>query len=113
MITTIKQLIFALLKSDDYFTGGIIDNYVIYPQTWPSTALGFNSVGGNMLTTAPTTAVETKGTVFVFFGERLAYTKAVEELPEGLYARIFNLHDAPPVNEFLRLISASMPKNIR
>ena len=70
MNTTVKQIIAALLKADDISSSGIIDNYVIYPQTWASTTLGFGGVGGNMMTTAPTIAIETKGIVFVFFSER-------------------------------------------
>lgn len=112
MNTTVKQIIAALLKADDISSSGIIDNYVIYPQTWASTTLGFGGVGGDMMTTAPTTAIETAGRVFVFFGERLAYSKAVSELPEGLYARIFNLHAAPSVREFLQLVT-NYPKAIR
>lgn len=112
MISTVKQIIAALLKADDISSSGIIDNYVVYPQTWASTALGFDRVGGDMLTTAPTTAIETEGRVFVFFGERLAYSKSVEELPEGLYARIFNQHNAPPVKEFLQLVT-NYPRTIR
>lgn len=104
----------ALLKADDYSKSGIIDNYIVYPQTWSSTALGFDGVvGGDMLTTAPTTAIETSGRIFVFFGEKLAYTKAIEEMPYGLYARIFNERNAPSVGEFLKLVTESSPKTIR
>lgn len=103
----------ALLRADDLSASGVIDNYIVYPQTWSSTALGFDGVvGGSMMTTAPTTAIETSGRIFVFFGGKLAYSKAVEELPEGLYARIFNLHDAPSVKEFLQLVT-NYPRTIR
>lgn len=33
MISMVKQIIAALLKADDISSSGIIDNYVVYPQT--------------------------------------------------------------------------------
>ena len=112
MFATIRQIISAAVQADAVAGGGIIDNYIIYPQTWGSTALGFDHAGGDMITTASTTAIETNGRIFVYFGSKLAYSKLVKDLPDGLYTRIFNLHDAPSVREFLQLVSA-FDKEIR
>lgn len=47
----------------------------VFPQTWGSTALGFEGIGGQAITSAYTTVVidELFGWSGVFFGERLAY----------------------------------------
>lgn len=104
MITAqIKQMINGLLEADELI-GGMVDNYSIYPQTWPSTTLGFSGIGGSMMTTAPTTAIEADGKIYVFFGRSFAYSRKTEELPEGLYSRIFYQQCAPSVKEFSDLV---------
>lgn len=99
----LKQIVWAALKADDFIK--MVDNYSVYPQTWGSTTLGFDGIGGSMMTTAPTTAIEANGKIYVFFGERFAYSREVEDLPEGLYTKIFYMRDAPSVSEFLKLTS--------
>lgn len=110
MFTEIRQIISTAVQVDEIAGRRIIDNYIIYPQTWESTALGFDNVGGDAMTTAPTTAVEINGRIFVFFGRKLAYSKLVEELPDGLYTRIFNLRNAPSVKEFMQLVQNTSSK---
>lgn len=46
-----------------------------FTQTWGSTSLGFNGVGGSAMTTDYTVVCNVEGTDLygVFFGERLAY----------------------------------------
>lgn len=103
MFKAIRQIIGALLKVDDMVDYNGIDNYSVYPQTWGSTTLGFGGIGGSVMTTAPTTAIEVNGKIYVFFGERFAYSKEVEDLPDGLYTKIFYMQDAPSVSEFQKL----------
>lgn len=103
MTFTLNQIISTLLNADSFTESKPIDNYAVYPQTWPSSALGFGGIGGDMLTTAPTTAIESKGKVHVFFGSKLAYVRNVEDLPKEVYLRIFNLHDAPSLAEIIKL----------
>lgn len=47
----------------------------VFSQTWGSTALGFSGIGGQAMTSAYTTIIESVdlGYVAVFFGERMAY----------------------------------------
>lgn len=49
--------------------------YSMFPQSWGSTALGFGGVGGQAVTPAYTTIVQSKhtGTFCVYFGGRFAY----------------------------------------
>lgn len=64
--------------------GDLIQNDIHYPQfeiidvfsqTWGSTALGFDGIGGCAITSAYTTIILNNdlGYVGVFFGERMAY----------------------------------------
>lgn len=49
----------------------------VFPQTWGSTALGFDGCGGSMMTTANTYVLipwNLKGFCFVYFGSRFAYS---------------------------------------
>lgn len=48
----------------------------MFSQIWGSTALGFNGIGGQAMTSAYTVVVMDyhEGIYSVFFGERLAYT---------------------------------------
>jgi hypothetical protein len=47
----------------------------MFPQTWGSTALGFGGIGGQAITTAYTTVVESDidASCCVYFGGRFAY----------------------------------------
>jgi len=47
----------------------------MFPQTWGSTSLGFEGIGGSAICTAYTTVIESSynGEVLVYFGERFAY----------------------------------------
>lgn len=47
----------------------------LFPQAWPSTALGYGGVGGQSITWAYTVIIEHRGTALVYFGAggRLAY----------------------------------------
>lgn len=47
---------------------------VLFPQTWGSTALGFNGIGGAAMTDAYTVAIRGQsGEMAVYFGGRFAY----------------------------------------
>lgn len=48
---------------------------VMFPQTWPSTALGFGGIGGQAFTSAYTVVVscDMAGAAAVYFGGRFAY----------------------------------------
>lgn len=50
-----------------------IDLYA-FPQTWGSTALGFDGIGGSAMTTAMTVVVVHRRNASVYFGGRHAYT---------------------------------------
>lgn len=74
----IQERFFNSIQSD------LIQNNIRYPefevinvfsQTWGSTALGFGDIGGQAITSAYTTIIESVdlGYVAVFFGERMAY----------------------------------------
>ena len=71
-----------MLQNDEEFKKRLLEKYppeydvVVFPQTWGSTALGFDSeFGGQAMTKAYTTVVHeiTTGTFVVFFGDRPAY----------------------------------------
>ena len=49
--------------------------YAMFPQTWPSTALGFGGIGGQAFTSAYVCVIESDliGHRAVYFGGRLAY----------------------------------------
>lgn len=51
-------------------------DFIMFPQVWGSTALGFNTIGGQALTKAYTTVVYELHTniFFVFFEEDYAYS---------------------------------------
>ena len=64
--------------------GSRIDQYELYvfPQTWASTALGFDGCGGSAMTTANTyvfLAPNVKETCFVYFRDRFAYAVPLSE----------------------------------
>lgn len=46
---------------------------ILFPQVWPSTALGFDGVGGQAMTTAHTAVIRHGDVCAVYFGERFAY----------------------------------------
>lgn len=46
----------------------------VFPQTWGSTALGFERLGGSSMTTALTTIFKCLDEYFVFFGDDIAYS---------------------------------------
>ena len=50
--------------------------FYVFPQTWPSTALGFEGIGGQAFTTAHTVVVVDPHEKWcsVFFGDERAYT---------------------------------------
>lgn len=64
----------------------------MFPQTWGSTALGFDGVGGQAITSAYTVVVECVRTGFraVYFGGRFAYL--VPARPADEQARCFQEH---------------------
>ena len=49
--------------------------FTMFPQTWSSTALGFQGIGGQAITSAYVCIIESNllGQLAVYFGERLAY----------------------------------------
>lgn len=64
--------------------------YAMFPQTWSSTALGFGGVGGQAITSAYTTIIEsTHGKGFcVYFGGRFAYL--IEKPNDHFFGDIIN-----------------------
>jgi hypothetical protein len=70
--------------------------FTMFSQTWGSTALGFGTMGGQMITSAYTTVVEDiySGWCGVFFGEALAYK--IKNPNEKFKKDVYN-HDMLPV----------------
>ncbi len=59
----------------DRFSYDEIFVYAMFPQLWGSTALGFQGIGGQAMTTAYTTVIYCSaiGKYYVYFGGRFAY----------------------------------------
>ena len=68
---------------DDSLQETRIHDIIQFSQTWESTALGFEGMGGAMMTTAPTTIVYHSCGVDVYFNGRRAYRIAK---PNDLFA---------------------------
>ena len=79
MNNELKEIIKTVLKIDDFiqWDGNLvnkqIDDIIIFKQTWASTALGFDGMGGTAMTDAYTTVLRRGNSWFVFFGGRFAY----------------------------------------
>lgn len=55
--------------------GGPVDRWYAFPQTWGSTSLGFDGIGGQAITRAQTVVVLSEnGAAVVYFGGRFAYS---------------------------------------
>lgn len=106
MTTQLTQIIHSILEVDDHFNVYEVDNYTIYPQTWATTALGFNGWGGDVMTTAPTTAIEAAGKIYVLFGGRHAYSAKVTDISREVYNNIFYNRQAPSVKAFRELVKS-------
>jgi hypothetical protein len=53
----------------------------VFPQTWPSTALGYPGIGGSAMTFAYTIVVQCFNTICVYFGsDRLAYRIELDKI---------------------------------
>lgn len=69
--------------------------WLAFPQTWGSTALGFGGMGGATMTTATTIVVRDRlgrsrrkgGKLLVYFGGRFCYEAPVDETFEEALAR--------------------------
>lgn len=58
----------------EYRPGASDVTVVLFPQTWPSTSLGFSGLGGQAFTSAYTVIVHgPQGDYAVYFGGRFAY----------------------------------------
>lgn len=68
-----------------------------FPQTWPSTALGFGGYGGQTVTWAQTTVIEVDTIqahyVAVFFGGRFAYS--IADPNENFFKDVRKFHMEP------------------
>ena len=78
MTQEIYQSFTNLEKYTSYFSN-LINNrysfhYIMFDQTWPSTALGFNCVGGDAMTCAPTMVIFEGVNAHIFFNGRYCYT---------------------------------------
>lgn len=74
-----ERITIALFLDNIYNNDDIADIWQ-FDQTWGSTALGFNGIGGSALTSALTSVVlKTDGNVDVYFGTRKAYTKKISQ----------------------------------
>lgn len=49
----------------------------MFPQLWPSTALGFGGIGGQAMTTAHTAVIRHGDVCAIYFGERFAYVASM------------------------------------
>ena len=85
------QYIYNAYKYPDF-------DFTMFSQVWGSTALGFNSIGGQALTKAYTVIAHEIHTniVLVFFGERFAY---MIKNPNELFQKDFESHNMKSVFE--------------
>lgn len=86
--------------------------YAMFPQVWGDTSLGFGGVGGQAFTTAYTTIVSDGGGSFaVYFGGRLAYVLAVQDLNESAFHKDIELREMAEVSKRskYRRAAASIP----
>lgn len=73
---TIEEKFFNILRNFNYKIYTRPNTTVhVFPQTWGSTALGFEGIGCSAMTTAYTTVIQVDNTELygVFFGEEFAY----------------------------------------
>lgn len=76
----LQERITVALFLDNRYINDVVEDIWQFDQTWGSTALGFNGIGGSALTSALTSVVlKTDGTVDVYFGTRRAYTKKMSQ----------------------------------
>lgn len=81
MIKILEDLITSSLRIDNQENPRDIVDVVAFVQTWGSTALGFNGIGGNAMTPAITTIVyKSSGVADVFFAGRKAYSCKVNSV---------------------------------
>jgi hypothetical protein len=53
----------------------------VFPQTWPSTALGYSGIGGSSMTSAYTIVAQCCNNICVYFGsDRLAYRIELDKI---------------------------------
>lgn len=73
----LSDLAICTIKVNDVMSRGEkanINRVIVFEQMWGNTALGFNGIGGDSMTSAWTHVVITEeGRYFVFFDGRLAY----------------------------------------
>lgn len=69
-----ERIAVALVLDNIYKEDDIVDIWQ-FDQSWPSTALGFNACGGDMITSALTSVIlRVDGKVDVYFSTKKAYT---------------------------------------
>lgn len=88
----LKNIIRDILDINDYLK---CDQDIVvfrsFMQTWGSTALGFNTIGGQAMTSRVTTVIKTNDCkYYVFFGGRLAY--CIEEPSEEFFKDLIDCH---------------------
>lgn len=86
-VMKLRERIAVALFLDNIYENDDIMYIWQFDQTWESTALGFNSYGGNTFTSALTSVIlKTDGWVDVYFNTKKAYTKKMtQKLMEDVY----------------------------
>lgn len=70
-----ERIAVALVLDNIYKEDDVVDIWQ-FDQSWPSTALGFNACGGDVMTSALTSVIlRADGKVDVYFSTKKAYTK--------------------------------------
>lgn len=83
----------------------------LFNQTWGSTALGYDGVGGQALTSAYTVVVEFHGVFCVYFGgDRLAYKVDLNDLASVSYKHFAIDLDARNMPDVMRAAERYMKK---
>lgn len=85
--------------NDEFHLGDDYDEGVLYDfdQTWGSTALGFDGIGGSAMTTKRTYVFipESRNVAYVFFGSEFAYTANMNDA----FLKDLAQHDMAAVRE--------------
>lgn len=80
-IQRLQERIAVALVLDNIYKEDDVVNIWQFDQSWPSTALGFDACGGDMITVALTSVIlRADGKVDVYFGTRKAYTKKISPM---------------------------------
>lgn len=70
-----EEIIRVALVLDNYYKSDEICDIIQFSQTWGNTALGFDGIGCDMITSSITSVIfKNDGKIDVFFGRKKAYT---------------------------------------